>query len=241
MLLDLDGLVRVSDNLDREYLGIVVSNDDDKKLGRVKCSIAGLLEGEASDLPFVHSIVNPDFFIVPKVGDQLRIVFRQGDIYFPEYKGYWHLPSNHNAEFDTDYPNSYGLARDGFKIKYNKTSGLFEIQTPEGAYMEINKDGDVKFKSKKDFIVDSDGKVTFTSVGDVSMSSNGMATFKGMSGTNIGDSASVTNVNGSSVLLGGGGLPVAILGSIAVGIGNHGAPVVSPIVGNVSSKVSAAL
>jgi hypothetical protein len=240
MLIDLENLIRVADDLTREYLGVVVDNNDPKKLGRVKVTIDGLLEGSASDLPFVQSKMNPDFFMVPEVGDKLRITFRDGDIYMPEYSGYYHTTETHNSEFDTDYPNSLGIERSGFKIKYNKQSELFEIQTPNGSFMQINKDGDVKFESKKDFIVNSDGKITFQSAGNVEIKSDGTATFSGTGGTTLGDSASVTNVNGSQVLLAGGGLPVALLNSMSLGIGNEGRPVISNVIAQVSTKVKAA-
>lgn len=240
MLVDLENLIRVADDLSREYLGVVVENNDPKKLGRVKVTIDGLLEGAAADLPFVQSKMNPDFFMVPEIGDKLRIVFRDGDIYMPEYVGYYHTIETHNTEFDTDYPNSLGISRAGFKIKYNKQSELFEIQTPNEAYMQINKDGDVKFQSKKDFIVNSDGKVTFTSVGNVELKSDGTATFSGTGGTTVGDSSSITNVNGNLVLLAGGGAPVAVLGSQALGIGNEGRPVLSTVIAQCSTKVLAA-
>lgn len=236
MLLDLDNLIKIGDDLDREYMGTVVSNDDPKKLGRVKVSITGLLEGSEDELPFAQSYSNPDFFVVPNVGDKLRIVFKDRDIYSPVYIGYYHTEVNHNSEFDDDYPNSLGIERDGFKVRYNNNSKLLEIITPVGSKITMNNDGDINFESKKDYIVDSDGKVTVTSAGDVSITSDSVATFAGKGSTQLGDNSSTTSVNGTTILLSGGGLPVARVGDKAIGTGNHGAPVISTIIAG-SSKV----
>ena len=70
------------------------------------------------------------------------------------------------------------------------------------------------------------------------MIGDGNATFSGKGGTILGDSGSQTAVDGSLVLLAGGGSAVALLGSQCMGTGNLGVPVVSNIVEG-SSKVFA--
>lgn len=75
--------------------------------------------------------------------------------------------------------------------------------------------------------------------GDAEVKADGMAKFEGTGGTNVGSSASATNVNGTTVALAGGGAPVAKLGSRCIGTGNLGAPVVSTIIEG-STKVTTA-
>lgn len=82
--------------------------------------------------------------------------------------------------------------------------------------------GAVTQKIKKDLMIDANGTAT--------VKAKGNAKFQGTGGTDVGSGASVTNVNGSQVNLGGGGLPVAKIGSQSIGVGNLGAPVISTIV-----------
>lgn len=83
---------------------------------------------------------------------------------------------------------------------------------------------------KNDLVQDIQGALTVKSKKDLMLDANGKATIKGKGGTDVGSGASATNVLGSQVNLGGGGLPVAKVGSQCIGVGNLGAPVVSNIV-----------
>lgn len=73
--------------------------------------------------------------------------------------------------------------------------------------------------------------------GNSEIKADGTAKFEGTGGTDVGSSASATNVNGTTVALAGGGAPVAKLGSKCIGTGNAGAPVVSTIIEG-STKVT---
>lgn len=83
---------------------------------------------------------------------------------------------------------------------------------------------------KNDLVQDIQGGLTTKSKKDLMLEANGKGTFKGKGGTDVGSAAGPTNVLGSQVNLGGGGLPVAKVGSQVIGVGNLGAPVVSNIV-----------
>lgn len=82
-------------------------------------------------------------------------------------------------------------------------------------------------------------KFDVAATGDATVKSDGMAKFEGTGGTDVGSSASATNINGTVVNLAGGGAPVAKLGSKCIGTGNLGAPVVSTIIEG-SAKVTTA-
>lgn len=86
------------------------------------------------------------------------------------------------------------------------------------------------------FTINVEGNATVNTNGNVTVSAEGTAEFKGSGGTTVGDSGASTNVDGSQVLLAGGGPGVARLGDRAFGIGNMGAPVSSTIIQG-SSKV----
>lgn len=89
--------------------------------------------------------------------------------------------------------------------------------------------GQLKIEAKKSAEIKSSGKVNIEAVGE--------AILKGTAGTKVGSGASVTEVDGSIVNLGGGGAPVARVGDSAIGIGVFGIPVVSSIISG-SPKVT---
>lgn len=124
--------------------------------------------------------------------------------------------------------------KDGNEIK-NIVKNLVEtikgevIREVKGQVMETFKaevkrqfDAKVSEKYKNDLIQDIQGAAKIMA--------KAAAEFKGTAGTKIGSGASVTDILGSMVNLGGGGLPVAKVGSQCIGVGNLGAPVVSNIV-----------
>jgi len=96
----------------------------------------------------------------------------------------------------------------------------------------------------KDTIVNTKG-ATINATGNVDIKGDGGANLtstanvevKGDGGTDVGSSSSSTNVNGSTVNLGGGGMPVARLGDSVVGFGVFGVPVTGNIVSG-SGKVT---
>lgn len=252
MLISLAEHMKPIKALSRPHKGIVLANNDPKKLGRVKVQIEGLLEGAADVLPWVPTILDPSKFDVPEVGDELYIVFPFNSIYFPFSLGYWHSELNHNGAFDDNYPNTFGVAKQGFILKYNKESKVGDFVHPSGTTGKVIEDGSLTFNIAKDLDFTLEGKLTVTATGDVSFTTDGKITlvgkggidyttdaqaiFSGKGGTTIGDSSSTTMVNGTTVLIAGGGVPVAMVGATAIGPGNLGAPVVCTIIQG-SSKV----
>lgn len=90
----------------------------------------------------------------------------------------------------------------------------------------------------KDMNIKASGNITMNAQSNMTIEALSKAILKGTAGTDIGVEASITNVLGTIVNLGGGGSPVARTGDISIGIGNLGAPVVSSIITG-SPKVTA--
>jgi hypothetical protein len=239
--------------LEGVHKGIVVSNEDPQKLGRVKCTIKGVLEGDTEKLPWISSkLVSPKRFNVPEVGETLIIEFVDS-IYNPYYTGYWHDQSNHNTYFDTNYPKTFGID-DGIKLKYNKETKEGKIEHESGSNALLKQDGTLEISLAKDmkltisgkYEVSTTGDIKFTPTGkfevtatdEVKISSSAKVTLEGTAGTDVGKSSSVTNVKGSLVNLAGGGFSVALVGSQAFGLVPPGIPVFSTIIDG-SSKVYA--
>lgn len=135
--------------LRRVYKGIVVSNTDPKKYGRVKVKIIGLLEGDTALLPwtapnnpaFLGGSTNSQKLSVPEVGSELEIRFPFENIYMPFYYGYWHSATTHAPEFDANYPNSYGFKDSiGNIFRINKTLKTLFINIIEKIQILSGKD-----------------------------------------------------------------------------------------------------
>lgn len=61
------------------------------------------------------------------------------------------------------------------------------------------------------------------------VTASGAVNIKGDGGANVGSGSAPTNVDGQIVNLAGGGSPVALVGSLCVGTGNLGSPVISTV------------
>ena len=220
-----DLIAKERDLFKQEYIGKVLDNEDPDKKGRIKVSIPNLFEGEAENLPWVYACNSggSDFISlnIPEVDSFVIVCFPHNDIYFPIYKG--SVLNEIDSDLEEDYPMSYGMVDSiGNKFLVNKTSGEIKIIHKEGTEITIEGNGAVSVTTSSDITLEGD---------NVNIESSGEATFEGIGGTNLGVGSSSTVVLGMTVALGmEGGLPVAVVGSQCIGVGNMGAPVISNIV-----------
>lgn len=172
-------LARV-DNLGMFHQGVVLENNDTKKIGRVKCVVPGMLEGTVAQLPWAYPM-NPtglgggstlSFFAVPEVGSSLVICFPYGDVYLPVYVGYWQTKQTHQTLFDGDYPDTYGFVDSlGDYIRVNKKQKTIEIKHgPSNSTISIDSDGNVDIHNTGDW--------THTIGGDYSVDVTGTVKIK---------------------------------------------------------------
>jgi hypothetical protein len=132
------------------------------------------------------------------------------------------------------------------RMKFTKEAKKMEFYAQENKVIYDDQGVSIVDKNNNEFKFTSGGvqmkavdKLSMQSTGDAEMKSDAKVIIEGTGGTDVGSSASPTNINGTTVALAGGGLPVAKLGSKAIGTGNYGAPVVSTIVDG-STKVTTA-
>lgn len=163
-------------------------------------------------------------------------MFRRED---PTNRGY-RSPGGHLIEYD-DNPDSQGLRHTsitGFKVNLDDKNKKLVLETPGGVIVTLDDNG-------KAFQVVAENKVEFTTKEEIhtvekyTVAASDKVDIKGEAGTDLGSEASTTMVKGQTVLLAGGGVPVAVVGGKAIGTGNGGAPVISTIIQG-SSKVFAA-
>lgn len=83
--------------------------------------------------------------------------------------------------------------------------------------------------TSKGYDLNTSASFNIKATAEANIQSQTIAKLFGNSGTNIGSEASITQVNGQQIALAGGGLSVARVGDITIGIGNLGCPVISTI------------
>jgi type VI secretion system secreted protein VgrG len=167
MIIDLKEHIKPTNPLRKTYLGTVVDNNDPKKIGRIKVTITGLLEGANDALPWVYrrspvgsgKDASTGQFQVPKVGSKVEIVFPTDDIYSPFYSDARDDTSNQIADFSDGYPNTYGFIDDGFGYTYKKDTKELTIKHPSGTEIKIIEDGTTTITGAKDVNVEASGDV----------------------------------------------------------------------------------
>ncbi len=119
MLLKLLDVLKTEKTNKGLFRGIVVDNNDPKKLKRIKCKIHKKFEtGDVSKLPWCFPANayglggRPDLssFIIPEINSEVVIEFPFDDLYTPVYTGYWQSTTTTQTELaDPDYPEVYGF------------------------------------------------------------------------------------------------------------------------------------
>lgn len=255
MLVKFADHLKAPKSLSRPHKGVVVDNEDPRKLGRVKCTVKNLFEGDTEKLPWIYpKYLSKKNFDIPKKDTIIMVEFPFDDIYHPFYTGNWYDTTNLDEYYEIDYPHTSGFVFDNLKGSLNDKSKEAEIEHSTGTKAKITAEGTLEVMLSKDIILTVEGKHSVNSKGDIEFNSD--ANFKvvgkggvdilsdgnvklvGKGGTDVGSSGSSTNVNGSIVNLAGGGSPVALMQSTSIGVGNFGAPVVSNVIEG-SSKVFA--
>jgi len=184
MLLKLSEWLTKNHNIYLPHRGIVIENNDPRKLRRIKVTIDSMLEGSVDQLPWIYPRIpyflgggaNAVLFSIPEIGSEVEVTFPFEDVYFGFYTGHW-ATASHPTDFDADYPDVYGFIDSaGNFLRINKKTGTFELKINGTATISVS--GDVT--------LNIDGNVTFTASGDVSAT--------------VGGNASVTVTGDSSLI-----------------------------------------
>ena len=113
----------------------------------------------------------------------------------------------------------------------NLILGKFKVDIKAGDVILNTLLGNAELKNALGSVkIDPTGAVTIDAKTMLTLNALVNATFAGTAQTTVGSGAGITNVLGSLVLLGGGGLPVARVGDQSIGVGYMGIPVVSNII-----------
>lgn len=170
MFVKLTEVVTKSDNLTVPHKGLVVDNNDPRKLGRVKCIIENYFETDNYvKLPWIHprlssSSPSSTSLTPPEIGTELWVEFPFKNPYHGIYKGYWYDENNgianennlSNILFGEDYPNTYGFQDStGNYLKVNKLKETFDIEHSSGDHLHVDKNGNTLITGVKNIVINN--------------------------------------------------------------------------------------
>ncbi len=132
--------------------GVVVFNEDPKRLGRVKCYIENRWEESYEKLPWVYPLV-PSFLggsaglgelRIPEINTELVIEFPFDDEYSPFYTGYWLNANTKCSLFDEDYPETWGWIDSTPQwFRVNKKEMYTEYYNSLESFIRFDKEGNL--------------------------------------------------------------------------------------------------
>jgi hypothetical protein len=142
MLADITQDFDLEDRLTDIHKGIVVDNHDPLRIGRVKAYVPGVLEGQASRLPWCSPVAPSNgggspsnySFDVPAIGSEIQVQFLGKSAYLPVYTGIWISQSlNAKEVYGKNYPASYGsMHGDGSFSRGDRKAKSVEYFHPNG-------------------------------------------------------------------------------------------------------------
>jgi hypothetical protein len=119
-----------------EFLGVVVDNDDPKKIGRCRIRVFGKFDDlDDADIPWATPRRGLSFgqdggsgqFSTPKLKAVVHVKFNNGNIYSPEYYAIQELATDLKGVLANSYQNAHSLVYDSdeqFRMIYTQQDGL---------------------------------------------------------------------------------------------------------------------
>ena len=160
----------MSINLNGLFIGIVVDNNDPKKLGRVKIRVPNVTGNiNVDDLPwaepnFPYAYNKQSMFFVPEKEALVSVMFLNGSPYKPVYLGSIHR-ENENvvpSQIDDDsYPERKIIKTQSGYIMFHDVDGeeRIEIKHKSGSEIIFTNDGDIIIHAARKIIGMSDEKI----------------------------------------------------------------------------------
>jgi len=154
---------------DNDFLGVVINNQDPTFSGRCQVKVFGVLEQiKIEHLPWA-SPVNSTIFAgngagsisVPKVGQFVRIIFNNGDLYAPEYTTIQNIDSQLIDKIKDDYLGTHVLLFDpeqNLNVIFQKGSGFLIFY--KESFIQISPDNMITLQhANAESIIQLDGDI----------------------------------------------------------------------------------
>jgi len=154
---------------DNDFLGIVVNNLDSTYSGRCQIKVFGVLEQIKDEHMPWASPVNSTIFAgngagslsVPKIGQYVRVMFNNGDLYAPEYTTIQNVDSQLIEKIKNDYIGTHVLLFDpdqDLNVIFQKGSGLLIFY--KESFIQISPDNMITLQhANADSIIQLEGDV----------------------------------------------------------------------------------
>jgi hypothetical protein len=172
---------------DNDWLGVVVNNKDSLFAGRCQIRVFSLMDEIDNELVPWSSPINSTIFAgdgagsisIPKIGQFVRVIFNNGDIYAPEYTTIQNIDTQLIEKIKDDYEGTHVLVYDPdeeLTIIFQKQLGL-QIFLKD-SFFQISPDSMITIQTPNaDSIIQMEGdKVNITTKNEVNVSAGGKAT-----------------------------------------------------------------
>lgn len=154
---------------DNDFLGIIINNVDYTYSGRCQIRVFGVLEQIKDEhLPWA-SPVNSTIFggngagslSVPKIGQYVRVIFNNGDLYAPEYTTIQNIDSQLIKKIKDDYMGTHVLLFDpdeNISVIFQKSSGF--LINYKDSFLQISPDNMITLQhSNSESIIQMEGDI----------------------------------------------------------------------------------
>lgn len=169
-------LIQVFDHMESRnplrqfHKGIVLDNDDPKRIGRVKAFVHGILQGDKEVLPWCVPVLPslggsaPDSlsFNVPEIGSEIEVSFLSDNVLTPVYRGSWTSEAVGVPQiFGENYPFTRGsVDSTGSISRTNLLKHSREFFHSSHMMSRINNNGDLDLSVPGDLQIRVDGRLS---------------------------------------------------------------------------------
>ncbi|HOB26244.1 MAG TPA: phage baseplate assembly protein V, partial [Bacilli bacterium] len=149
------------------YVGLVVDNDDPKKLGRLKISVPSVYGNiEKEDLPwsepcFPYGYTDQGIFFIPELNSLVSVMFINGSPYKPLWLGTI-FRENENvvpSEAKDIYPDRKIIKTNSGYLMFDDDSQYIELKHRSGSRIAVTKDGDITIHAAHDVVILADHQI----------------------------------------------------------------------------------
>lgn len=215
-------------NLNGDYVGRVIFNEDPTYSGRCKVRVFGVFDDlDEKSIPWLVPQASGVFssekgcgsLSVPKVGTIVRVRFPFGNIYSGEYSNIQNVDPALIDEIKDDYQNTHVVLYDSEKellVLYQPMTGYKMYLA--GSLIKIDADGSIQLKHKNNsnVIEVNDNKINIVTTSDGGSNANGVINIS--AGATVNITAPTVNVNSSSISLGKNAAAKAVKGEKLIGV-----------------------
>jgi uncharacterized protein involved in type VI secretion and phage assembly len=191
-------------------VGVVMDNKDPNGLGRIKVKFHGLSDDEIGHWARIATLMagaERGTFFLPEVGDEVLVVFEQGDITRPYVIGALWSSEDKPPDANADGENNLRFikSRSGHLIRLDDTDGSEKIEI-------IDKSGDnsiiidtsgntITIRSSQDIIIEASQGTIKLDAKNVEISSSDSTKIQAKGGLDLDGKPGNTNIKGSTVNL----------------------------------------